>query len=239
MKAMIFAAGLGTRLFPLTQSKPKALIEIAGKTLLQRSLEKVCEAGISEIVINIHHFGEQIRNFLQRNDYFGLNISISDETDELLDTGGAILKAAPLLKGNVPVLVYNVDVLSSLNIQDLLSYHLKKGAMATLAIRERKTARYLMFDEEMQLGGWTNIATGQEKIVRQSKQLNPWAFSGIQILDPQILDLITETGKFSLVSLYLRLAEKYPIFGYPDSSSLWMDLGKPDQLKEAEKMLMC
>ena len=150
MKALIFAAGLGTRLYPLTMDRPKALVEVAGKTLLQRAIEKVSGAGYEELVINIHHFGELIINFLEVNHYFGLKISISDERDQLLDTGGAILKAAPLLDGAEPFLVYNVDVLSDINLVLFRQYHKERGGLATLVVRDRKTARYLTFDESMQ-----------------------------------------------------------------------------------------
>ena len=237
MKAMIFAAGLGTRLYPLTQDKPKALVEIAGKTLLQRAVEKLGESGFRDIVINIHHFGEQIIDFLDRNENFGLNILISDERYQLLDTGGAILKASPLLKSDLPILIYNVDVLSDLNLQDLLNCHLEKGGMATLAVRDRETSRYLLFDEEMRLGGWENRSIREKRIVRNSAVMNAFAFSGIQFIDPAIFDLITERNKFSLVSLYLRLAASEKIYGYHDTSSLWMDLGKAEQLREAEKAI--
>ena len=237
MKAMIFAAGMGTRLYPLTIDTPKALIEVTGKTLLQRAIEKVSSEGFKDIVINIHHHGDKIIDYLKLNGNFGLNIEISDERDHLLETGGAILKAASYLNGKDPVLIYNVDVLSNLSLNQLLEYHNESGGVATLAIRDRKTTRYLLFDENMRLGGWKNISTGEEKIVRNSLNYNSFAFSGIQIIDPSIFDLITEKGRFSLVSLYLRLAETHPIFGFNDTSGLWMDLGKPDQLREAEKVI--
>ena len=237
MKAMILAAGLGTRLYPYTADRPKALVEVAGKTLLHRAIEKVSEAGYNDLVINVHHFGDQIIRFLEVNQNFGLNISISDERDQLLDTGGGILKAAPWLKGDQTFLVYNVDVLSNLDLNLFLQYHHKRGGLATLAVRDRKTARYLVFDELMQLTGWRNIKTGEEIKSRTGGESNLFAFSGIQLIDPEIFKLITETGSFSLIPLYLRLAKEYPIIGYPDQSTLWMDLGKPDQIIEAEKYL--
>lgn len=238
MKAMIFAAGLGTRLYPLTGSIPKALVKVAGKTLLQRAIEKVGQAGFTEIVINIHHFGDQIIEFLHLNQNFGLNICISDEREQLLDTGGAILKAAPLLRGGQPFLVYNVDVLSNIDLSQLYDFHVKKGGIATLAVRNRQTSRYLLFDSEMRLSGWKNIVTNEEKIARRSAEYDAFAFSGIQFIDPALFDMITETGKFSLIPLYLRLAEVHVIHGFRDTSSLWMDLGKPGQIQEAERLLM-
>jgi len=235
MKAMIFAAGLGTRLYPLTLSKPKALVEIAGKTLLQMAIEKVSLAGYNELVINVHHFGSQIIEFLQKNNNFGLSVTVSDERDQLLDTGGGILKAAPFLDGDEPFLVYNVDVLSNIDLQLFRKYHIDRGGLATLAVRNRKTSRYLAFDESLQLSGWKNSSTGEEISSRNMQNCSLLAFSGIQLIDPSIFKLITETGKFPLIPLYLRLARENPIFGYNDNSTIWMDLGKTDQLKEAEK----
>ena len=237
MKAMIFAAGLGTRLRPLTDNKPKALVEVAGKTLLQRAIEKVSEAGFREIVVNIHHFGDQIIDFLAQNNNFGLDIRISDERDELLDTGGGILKAKPWLDGSEPFLVYNVDVLSSLDLRRLVEWHHEHKALATLVVRKRDTARYLLFDKEMQLSGWTNIQTGEIKMSREIPATEMFAFSGIHIIEPSVFPLITETGKFSIIPMYLRLAAQNPIYGFEDTSDLWMDLGKLEQLELAEKML--
>lgn len=235
---MIFAAGLGTRLYPLTLDRPKALVEIAGKTLLQMAIEKVSHAGYNNLVINIHHFGEQIIEFLQKNNNFGLTITISDERGQLLDTGGGILKAAPLLTGDEPFLVYNVDVLSDIDLQLFRKYHDEQGGLVTLAVRDRKTSRYLTFDESMQLTGWKNIKTGEEITSRNMQNCSLLAFSGIQLIDPSIFKLITETGNFPLIPLYLRLAREHQIYGYNDRSLLWMDLGKTDQLKEAAQYVV-
>ena len=238
MRAMIFAAGLGTRLYPLTVDKPKALVEVAGKTLLQLAIEKVSLAGYHDLVINIHHFGDKIIEYLEKNNNFGLNIIISDERDQLLDTGGGILKAAPYLDGDEPFLVYNVDVLSNIDLQLFRKYHVEKGGLVTLAVRQRNTARYLAFDETMQLSGWRNIETNDEIASRSMLNCRLLAFSGIQLIKPLIFKLITETGSFPLIPLYLRLAAEHRIMGYHDQSTLWMDLGKPDQIKEAEKMFL-
>jgi NDP-sugar pyrophosphorylase family protein len=238
MRAMIFAAGLGTRLQSFTADRPKALVEVAGKTLLERAIDKVSKSGFEEIVINIHHFGQQIIDFLESKNNFGLTVQISDERLELLDTGGGIRKAAEFLSGDGnPFLVYNIDVLSSLDLSDLLDYHIKKGGLATLSVRKRETARYFVFDENMLLSGWRNVSSGDEKMVHQSAGLENFAFSGIHLIQPEIFDLITETGKFSMVDLYLRLAQEHNIYGFHDTSDLWMDLGKPEQLKEAERLL--
>jgi NDP-sugar pyrophosphorylase family protein len=236
MKAMIFAAGLGTRLYPYTSDRPKALVEVSGKALLQLAIEKIAKYGYNELVINIHHFGDQIIDYLEKNRNFGLDIKVSDERDSLLDTGGAILKAAPLLEGVEPFLVYNVDVISNIDLKLFRAYHEERGGLATMVVRDRKTERYLLLDDTMRLSGWRNLKTGCERVSRQVKKYNLLAYSGIQMIDPAIFKLITETGRFPLIPLYLRLSPDYPIFGYNDPSSLWMDLGKPDQLLEAGKL---
>jgi len=238
MRAMIFAAGLGTRLFPLTIDKPKALVEIEGKTLLQMAIEKVSQAGYHDLVINVHHFADLIIQFLKQKNNFGLNITISDERGQLLDTGGGILKAAPFLEGADPFLVYNVDVLSNIDLQLLKKYHSEKGGLATLVVRDRLTSRYLAFDDSMQLSGWQNIKTGEEIVSRDMQNCCLLAFSGIQLIEPAIFKLITETGNFPLIPLYLRLAKEHRIMGYNDQSTLWMDLGKPSQITEAKKYIV-
>ena len=235
---MIFAAGLGTRLYPLTLDRPKALVEIAGKTLLQIVIEKLIREGYHDLVVNIHHFGDQIVDFLEANHNFGVKISVSDERGQLLDTGGGILKAASFLSGDEPFLVYNVDVLSDIDLKFFRKYHTERGGLATLAVRDRKTSRYLAFDKSMQLSGWKNTKTGEEIVSRTMQNCNLLAFSGIQFVEPAIFRMITETGSFPLIPLYLRLAANYPIYGYRDHSSLWMDLGKPDQIIEAEKLIL-
>ncbi len=237
MKAFILAAGMGTRLFPYTSDKPKALVELNGITLLERAIRKVNELNVSEIIVNIHHFGEQIVEFLEGKENFHLPIKISDERDQLLDTGGAILKARPILGESEPFLVYNVDILSSIDLNELSRYHSSRGGLATMAVRDRMTDRYMVFNPEMILSGWRNTKTGEEKLARNSIQLQNYAFSGIQIVEPKIFSLITEVGKFSVIQLYLRLAGQHNIYGFFDQSSLWMDLGKPEQLAEAEKMM--
>ncbi len=238
MKAFILAAGLGTRLYPYTADKPKALVELNGITLLERAIRKVNELDISETIINIHHFGDQIVNFLTEKRNFDLPIKISDERNQLLDTGGAILKAQSLLGDDEPFLVYNVDILSTIDLKALNQYHIQKAGIATMAVRERSTDRYLVFNPEMRLTGWRNVKTGEEILTAGNGILHNYAFSGIQIVEPKLFPLITETGKFSVIQMYLRLAKEYCIYGYHDHSEHWMDLGKPDQLLAAEK-LMC
>ncbi len=235
MKAFILAAGLGTRLAPITLDRPKALVELKGITLLERAIRKVNELEVSEIIINIHHFGDQILEFLRLKQNFNLPITLSDERNQLLDTGGAILNARHLI-GNEPFLLYNVDVITTLDLNLLFSYHALKGGLATMAVRQRATDRYLVFDQNMLLSGWKNVKSGEEKVSRICEEPRRFAFSGIQIIEPQLLSLITETGKFSIIDLYLRLAKSEAIYGYPDTSEIWMDLGKPDQLIAAEEM---
>lgn len=233
---MIFAAGLGTRLHPHTLDKPKALVEVAGKTLLERAIIRLIEAGCTEIIVNVHHFAEQIITFINQHQW-EVPIHVSDERDELLDTGGGLKKAHRLLSGDEPFLIYNVDVLSNLNLNELVRYHNEKKALVTVVVRKRDTARYLVFDEEMQLSGWTNIKTGEVRMARECVNRNLFAFSGIHLVSPAIFNHIKESGKFSVIHLYLRLAATQSIFGYSDESSLWMDLGKPDQLEKANELL--
>lgn len=237
MKAFILAAGLGTRLYPYTVDKPKALVEVGGITLLERAIRKVNELKVSEIIVNIHHFGDKIIDFLKEKQNFHLPVTISDERDQLLDTGGAILKAHHLLGDKEQFLLYNVDILSSIDLTAFSIYHTAKGGIATIAVRKRVTDRYFIFNPEMQLSGWRNVKSGEEKIIRQGNQLQDFAFSGIHLIQPEIFPLITESGKFSMVQLYLRLAKDKAIYGYHDTSEHWMDLGKPDQLAAAEKII--
>lgn len=235
---MIFAAGLGTRLRPLTEKIPKALVQVGDKTMLQVVLERLAEAGCDEVVVNTHHFAGMIRDYLLDNNGFGLKIHISDESDEILDTGGGVLKAACWLQGTEPVILHNVDVISSVDFEILLSYHRQRKALATLVVRDRQTNRVLLFDREMRLGGWTNQMTGEvrkcEPLLKGT--LKPMAFSGIHVIEPEFLNLMPGRGKFSLIDEYLRVAGSYPVYGYDDHSPFWLDIGKPDELNEARKL---
>ena len=238
LKALLFAAGLGTRLKEQTQNRPKALVELSGKPLLQHAIEHLKHFGIEEITINVFHFAEQIISFLKENNSFGVTIHISDERNELLDTGGGLKNAAPFLKGNEPILIYNVDVISNLDLNELLKYHQDQKALATLVVRSRETSRYLMFDANLQLTGWKNFSNGETRISREESftDSKPLAFSGIHIIQPKLLDLIIEEGKFPIIDLYLRLAGNQSIKAYIDQSDVWMDLGKPEQLIAAEEI---
>jgi len=238
MKGMIFAAGQGTRLKPITNNKPKALVKIGGITLLERNIRFLKKYGINDITVNVHHFSNQIIDFLKRNNSFGLSVSISDESEELLGTGGGLKKAEPFLKGDEDILLINTDILTNLNLNSLFSLHHKNKSLATLVVRKRTTSRYLLFDKDNRLTGWENIKTGEKKIAKLEtiKESRSLAFSGIQIISPSILSLITETGFFSTIDLYLRLAVDKKISSFIDNDSLWMDVGKFPELTKAEAL---
>ncbi len=235
MKAIILAAGLGTRLFPLTKDKPKALVEVQGKPLIQHQLEKLKKMGFIQVLVNIHHFGDLVIEFLEKNQNFGLDIQISDERNELLDTGGALRKAADFIRGDEPVLIHNVDVLSNISLEEMLNTHRETGAMATLAVRKRETSRYLLFNEKHQLCAWENIKTGEKK-GKWSNDLMQAAFSGIHIVAPKCVDLFPNKAAFSIIDFYLDIIKSHTVSAYFHDESLWLDVGKPETLAEAEKL---
>ncbi len=239
MKAMIFAAGLGTRLKPLTKNKPKALVEINGKTLLERCILNLKKSGVREIIVNIHHFADEMLDFFAKHNFEGVDVYISDERNELLETGGGLIKAKDLLGKDEPVLLINVDVLTNLDFQQLENYHLKNDSLATLVVRKRNTFRYLLINDEKELCGWMNEKTGQKKIskVDHFEKAAKYAFSGIHMVSPKIFELIEETGKFSIIDLYLRLAKSQRIHAFIDDDSIWMDLGKYEQIEEANRLV--
>lgn len=238
MKAMIFAAGLGTRLRPLTDQLPKALVKVGEKPLLQRVIETLSKAGCREIVVNLHHFPHLIREFLKTHPFPGITLHLSDESDMLLDTGGGMMKAAPFLRGSEPVILHNVDILSDLDLGVLVGYHLSRQALATLVVRERNTQRYLLFNEEMRLKGWKNRSTGEIRYVSPSVSGGsfPLAFSGIHVIDPAIFDMNRRTGKFSIIDLYLELAGTHRVYGFKDQSALWVDAGTCESVERASRM---
>lgn len=238
MKAMIFAAGLGTRLTPFTETMPKALVPVAGKPMLQWLIEKLAAGGFNEIIINVHHFAGQVIDFVKANNSFGLRILFSDETGQLLETGGGLLKAAWFFDDNRPFLVHNVDVISDIDLRKMISYHTGQGALATLSVSKRETSRYFLFDDALQLRGWKNVKTGEEKIpVLVQKPLQPLAFGGIHVISPQLFQLVTESGRFPIVDVYLRLCSRYPVKAYLSDNKYWFDMGKPQDLTEASKYL--
>lgn len=226
MKALILAAGLGTRLRPLTNDKPKALIELKGKTLLEHAIEKVQAAGFDEIIVNIHHFADQVESFIKKR-YPSRKISISDERQKILGTGGAIKYAQQFL-GEEAFLVYNVDVISDIDLGLMLKEFHHSKADVLMAVRDRETVRKLCFDNK-RLCGWKNKNTG-ELWGREGKE---FAFSGIQIIDPDLLKIMP-LGKFSIIEYYVSIADKKKIIAYDHSDGMWMDLGTPERLREAE-----
>lgn len=235
MKAMILAAGLGTRFKPWTDKHPKALAVINGKSLLQRNIEYLQNAGIYEVVVNVHHFADQIEDAVQMNNGWGSKIIISDERDVVLETGGGLLKASPHLMDDSFVLM-NVDILTGLDLKEMINSHRKLMPLATLATRERKTSRYFLFDHLDNLCGWVNIKTGEEKIIKTTAERKRKAFSGIHVIDPRIFPLITQEGKFSMVDVYLSLAREEIIKSYDHSATAFIDVGKPEAVTEAEKL---
>jgi NDP-sugar pyrophosphorylase family protein len=240
MKAMILAAGLGTRLHPLTNDRPKALVEVAGRTLLEITLRRLQSFGIREVIVNIHHFADQVVEFLRKNNDFGMRIEISRE-DLLLDTGGGLKKAAWFFlenSNNEPFLLHNVDVLSTIDLNRMAKFHREHNALATLAVQHRKTSRYLLFDEHSQLCGRQAGEDGLPEIVRHSEKTQKLAFSGVHVISPRLLPLITEEGIFSIIPSYLRLAgQGEKILAFPVDDSYWRDLGKPENIAQAEQDL--
>jgi len=244
MKAMIFAAGLGTRLRPLTNDRPKALVKICGKTMLERVIVKLANAGFDDITINIHHFGGKIIEFLDKNHNFGLNIHISDERDKLLDTGGGILKARTFLDGDEPFLVHNADILTDIDLNAMWNSHKESGAMATVLVKNRKTSRYFVFDNDFRLQGWINKTTGETRPSHfiYTEGLHELAFGGIHVISPSIFDMLEEYSqkeeKFSTTPFYVDYCHHHLIKGYlQEAPYMWLDIGKPETLKEAEMMV--
>ncbi len=237
MKAMVFAAGLGSRLRPYTNDRPKALVEVAGIPLLEIVLRRLKYFGITEVVINVHHYAEMVTAFLQEKENFGLNIHISDERGLLLETGGGLRKAAQWLAG-APFLVHNVDIMADLPLDQLLDQHQQSKAIATLAVSERTTSRYLRFSENGQLVGWRNAKTGEEKVSRSEKEARDLAFSGIYILDPRIFRFFPP-GKqvFSTIEVLLEAARTETIRAYLHDTANWLDVGKPAALEVAPALL--
>lgn len=235
MRAMLFAAGLGTRLKPFTDNHPKALATVNGKTLLEHNIRYLQRHGIYEVVINVHHFADQIEQTLKDNNNFGSSIFISDERDMLLDTGGGLKKASAYFEWAKPVVVMNVDVLTNLDLNQVIEAHQSNDVIATLAVMKRNSSRQLLFDEHMLLCGWANNQTGAQRIARESIWLQPFAFSGIQVLSPAIINA-PFNGKFSIIDVYLHYAKEHLIKGYDHSDGIFIDVGKPESLKQAEQM---
>lgn len=243
MKALIFAAGLGTRLGAITRTMPKALVEVGGEPMLKRVIIKLKDAGISEMVVNIHHHADTIRDYLAVNHNFGANISISDESESLLDTGGGLLKAKELLGTDSPILLHNSDILTDFDIREMIETHLGSESDVTLLVAERQTTRYLLFDESMRMRGWTDLRTGEIR--------SPWtaddiadchklAFGGVHIVNPAIfkpLESFSREPKFSITPFYTASCRDLRISGFkPERPYNWIDIGKPESLKAAQNI---
>lgn len=241
MKALVVAAGLGSRLKPLTDSIPKALVSVNGTPLLELVCKKLIAAGFDEIIINVHHFADQIIDFIEQNNHFGVRIEISDERQRLLDTGGAIKKASWFFDDERPFLVHNVDIVSDANLKELYRVHQEKQVAATLLVSKRETARYLLFDKEMKLKAWTNLQT---KEIRTSfseidvNKLSMFAFGGIHVISPVLLSQMNVwPEKFSIIDFYLSAAIATSISAYQPKEINWFDVGKLDAIHAAEAWL--
>ena len=236
MRAMILAAGLGTRLRPLTDSTPKALVKIKNQTLMEIIIKRLKSFGINEVIINVHHFADQIIQFIKDNHSFNIRIEISRE-DTLLDTGGGLKKAAWFFDDGKSFLLHNVDVLSDLDILHLLKFHKENNALATLAIRTRKTNRYFLIDSNNTLCGWESIQSNEKKIVRQAEgEISRVSFMGIHIISPELLSLFPPDEKFSIIDAYLTIAKNHIIKTMPCDKNKWLDLGKLEQLNQAAQL---
>jgi N-acetyl-alpha-D-muramate 1-phosphate uridylyltransferase len=235
MQAMILSAGLGTRFKPWTEHHPKALAIVNGKSLLQRNIEYLQQFGIREVIVNVHHFADQIIEAIEKNRGWGSHVMVSDEKDEVLETGGGLLKAKELFHGSKFVIL-NVDILTDANLDQMLTHHLENDALITLATTERKTSRYLLFNENNRLCGWRNTSTGEEKISMGSDVLIQKAYSGLAIMNPEVLNLIPFTGKFSLIDVYLSLAAANNIFNFDHSGGKLVDVGRTESVQVAENL---
>lgn len=234
---MLFAAGLGTRLKPFTENHPKALALVNGKPLLQRNIEYLIDYGITEIIINVHHFADQIISFLEEHNYFGIEIKISDETDQVLETGGGLLKVRELLTEDF--IVMNVDILTDLDLNALIKAHQTQNALVTLAVSDRTSSRKLFFDEQNTLKGWRNLNTNEEiSAIETLDHCKELAFSGIHVIHPTIFDKITQRGKFSIMKVYMELMAHETIVGFDHSGGILIDVGRPSSVLEAEQVFI-
>jgi NDP-sugar pyrophosphorylase family protein len=231
MKALILAAGMGTRLKPLTNIMPKALVDVNGQTLLERAIRKMLKADVDEIIINVHHFADQIEQFLKEHD-FGVEIHISDERKEILGSGGALKHAQKFINGTEPFIVYNVDVLSDIDLLDMQYLFQMSKALAVLAVRNRETKRLLCFDDAHHLCGWKNTETGELK----GKDGHEYAFSGIHLVHPELLNRMPN-GNFSIIDFYLEMAKTQTILAYDHSDGTWLDVGTLERLKKANTIV--
>jgi NDP-sugar pyrophosphorylase family protein len=238
VKAMILAAGLGTRLRPLTNDRPKALVDVGGRTMLEVTLSRLRYFGIREVIINVHYFADMIVEYLKKNDNFGMRIEISRE-DVLLDTGGGLKKAAHFFLENqrdveTPFVLHNVDVISTIDLSRMVQFHTENRALATLAVQDRETSRYLLFDERQQLCGRRIGQDHKDELVGSRKPAQALAFSGIHIISPRIFELMQENGVFSIIAAHLRLAgQGEKILSFRADDYYWRDMGRPDDVLRA------
>lgn len=238
IKAMIFAAGLGTRLKPFTDHHPKALAQVNGKPLLQRNIEYLKSFGIQDFVINVHHFADQIKDFLHQHQDFNASIHVSHEVDEPLETGGGLVYAKEHLNGDAPFIVMNADILTNLDILKIYQAHIDRKALATLAVTDRSSSRGFLYNEAGRLTGWKNNQTGETKIAIANEHPHTGSFSGFHVISPAIFDHIHQQGKFSIVDVYLTLAATQPIYVYDHTGDLVIDVGKPESIEKAESYFL-
>ena len=242
LKAMVLAAGLGTRLRPLTNDRPKALVKVAGRTMLEITLTRLREFGIQDVIINLHHFADLVVDSVKAAGSFGMHIEFSRE-DILLDTGGGLKQAAWFLSDNgssdEPFILHNVDIISAIDLHKMVQFHAENNALATLAVQTRKTSRYLLFDDQLQLCGRRTVSENKTEMVRDlhhAQQLTEVAFTGIHVISPRIFPLLTEGGVFSIIPAYLRLAAQgEKIMAFNADGAYWRDLGKPENIQQAEQ----
>lgn len=247
MKAIVFAAGIGSRLKPFTLHHPKALAPVNGTPALELVVERLKAAGVDELVINVHHFAEQVRDFVAARDNFGIRVHISDESDRLLETGGALVKAAEWLKSDSPFIVHNADIVTNLDLRGMYESHLRSGADVTLLATDRKTSRYLFFDKDGdRLRGWINEKTGEVRpagFVPDPESMNKLAFGGVHVIDPKVLDMLAEYREpgtpFSLTPFYVDECGNLRIHAYsPDPDKfVWADIGTPESLQHASELI--
>ncbi len=234
--AMIFAAGLGTRFKPWTDKHPKALALVNGKSLLQRNIEYLQQYGINNVIVNVHHFADQIIDAVKKNNGWGSNIMISEERNEVLETGGGLLKAKNFFTRGEKFITCNVDILTDLNLDKLIAFHEQKGSLISFGVTNRETSRYFLFDKDNRLCGWRNTKTGEEKLVINKLNLVEKAYSCVVVFEPEIFTLMPFSGKFSLVDVYLSLAAHHPILGYDHTGDKFVDVGKPENISIAESL---
>jgi NDP-sugar pyrophosphorylase family protein len=237
---MVLAAGLGTRLRPLTNDRPKALVEINGKTLLEITVSKLKSAGVTQVIVNVHHYAQMVADYLRAHNNFGLRIEVSREDDTLLDTGGGLKKAAWFFQERQPVgegqpfFLHNVDVISSIDLNRMMETHQQSGCLATLAVQARESSRQLLFDDRGELCGRRKVHEANEEIVRPARNLRPLAFAGIHAISPRLLRMFTEDDVFSIIDAYLRFAASgETIQAFRADSYYWRDLGKPENIQQA------